>query len=183
MARNLPGPMITAITSNLASPCFLVDLTLASGVQHIWSGIGSLVYGGSTYLGVGSLGAVGDINEGCDVKADGTTITLSGIDPTLLNDCLNEIQLGAPVTIWFAVFQDGAIIGAAYSIFAGTVDQPVIPIGPETIAITLKLENRMTNLQRPSCRRYTASDQNYDHADDSGFNRVETLNDIALVWG
>jgi len=175
--------MITAVKSNDVSPCVLVDLTLATGVQHIWSGIGSLVYSGNTYLGVGSLGQIGDVTEGSDVKADGTTITLSGIDPVLLNDCLLEIQLGAPVTVWFAVFQSGAVLGAAYPLFVGTVDQPVVPISPDTIAITLKLETRMTNLQRASNRRYTASDQNYNYPSDSGFNWVETLSDIALIWG
>jgi hypothetical protein len=183
MPRDLPSPMITAVTSNLAAPCILVDLTLATGVQHVWSGVGSLLYGGNTYLGVGSLGQIGDVTEGSDVKADGTTITLSGIDATLLNDCLLEIQLGAPVTVWFAVFQNGGILGAPYPLFVGTVDQPVVPISPDTIAITLKLESRMANLQRPSNRRYTASDQTYYFPTDSGFNWVETLNDIALVWG
>ena len=183
MPRDLPSPMLAAITSNLVSPCILVDLTLASGVQHIWSGVGSLVYGGTTYLGVGSLGQLGDVNEGTEVKADGSSITLSGIDPTLLNDSLLDIQLGAPVTVWFGVFQDGALLGDPYPLFVGTVDQPQIPISPDTIAITLKLENRMTNLQRASNRRYTAGDQNYYYSDDSGFNWVETLNDIALVWG
>ena len=175
--------MITAVTSNEVSPCVLVDLTLASGVIHIWSGVGSLVYDGNTYLGVGSLGQVGDVTEGSQVKADGTTITLSGIDPTLLNDCLLEIQLGAPATVWFAVFQNGALLGAPYPLFVGTVDQPMVPISADSIAITLKLENRMTNLQRASNRRYTASDQTYYFPSDSGFNWVETLNDIALVWG
>ncbi len=32
-------------------------------------------------------------------------------------------------------------------------------------------------------RRYTTSDQMYYYPDDSGFNWVETLNDIALLWG
>jgi hypothetical protein len=183
MPRELPTPMIGAITSNEVGPCVLVDLTLASGIQHIWSGVGTLSYGGNDYLGVGSLGAVGDVNEGVEVKADGTTVTLSGIDPTLLNDCLAEIQLGAPVTIWFAVFSAGGLLGAPYPLFVGTVDRPSIQVAPDSLAITLSLENRMANLQRPSARRYTSADQMYYYPDDSGFNWVETLNDIALEWG
>jgi hypothetical protein len=183
MPRDLPIPMVAAITSNTVSPCILVDLTLATGVQHIWSGVGSLAYGGNTYLGVGSLGQIGDVAEGCEVKADGTSITLSGIDSTLLNDSLLDIQLGAPATVWFAVFQNGALLGAPYPLFVGTVDQPTIPISADSIAITLKLETRMTNLQRASNRRYTSADQNYYYPADSGFNWVETLSDIALVWG
>ena len=65
----------------------------------------------------------------------------------------------------------------------GTVDRPAIPVGPDKLTITLALENRMLNLQRPTMRRYTAGDQNYYFPDDSGFNWVEVLNDIALLWG
>jgi hypothetical protein len=134
------------------------------------------------YQGIGSLGSIGDISEGTEVKAEGATITLSGIDPALLNDCLNDIKLGAPVTLWLGLFSDGAVI-ATYPLYVGTVDRPTIPIGPDMISITLALENRMANLQRPSNRRYTASDQMYYFPTDSGFSWVETLNDIALVWG
>ena len=182
MARNLPSPMIAGITSNSPMPCLLLDLTLVTGVQYVWSGVGTVTYNGNSYTGVGSFGSIGDIVEGTDVKADGTTVTLSGIDPKLMNDCLNEIQLGAPVTLWFALFSAG-VIATATPLFVGTVDKPMIPIRPDTLAITLNLENRMINLQRASNRRYTSGDQQYYYADDCGFHWVETLNDAAWVWG
>lgn len=183
MSRNLGSPMITAITSNSQQPAFLLDIALSSGTAHAWTGVGSLSWNGNTYLGVGSFGAIDDITEGVEVKAEGTRIALSGVDPTLLNDCLNDIQLGAPATVWFAVLQNGAILGTPYPLFVGTVDQPMIPVGPDSLTIALKLENRMSNLQRPSMRRYTMSDQRYFYPDDIGFSWVETLNDIALIWG
>jgi hypothetical protein len=173
--------MLDDLITNAVQPCILVDLTLTTGVIYIWSGIGTLTYSGHDYLGVGSLGTLGDITEGTDVKADGTTITLSGIDPALLNDCLNDIQLGAPVTIWFALFGDGALTSIT-KLCVGTVDKPTIPISPDAITITLAIENRMINLQRASNRRYTSGDQNYYYPDDSGFLHVEELGDIALVW-
>lgn len=175
--------MITEITSNAFSPCFLVDLTLVSGVVHVWSGYGSVTWNGNTYTGVGSLGAVGDIVEGSDVKSRGTTITLSGIDPTLLGDALSDIQQGAPVTVWLAGFAAGAIVGSPYALYVGTVDKPAIGLGPETVTIQLALETKLANLQRPTFRRYTSADQRYYYSGDIGFNWVETLNDIALLWG
>jgi hypothetical protein len=131
---------------------------------------------------VGSLGAVGEIQESTEIKADGTSVQLSGIDPALLNESLNDIQLGAPATLWLGIFSEGAVL-AAYPIFVGTVDKPQIPIGPDTISIQLALETRMANLQRASNRRYTAADQRSYYPSDTGFNWVETLNDISLIWG
>lgn len=182
MARNLPSPMIQSITSNAIVPVALLDLTLKSGNTHVWSGTGNITYSGNTYSGVGSLGQVGDIKEGVEVKAEGTTVSLSGIDSTLLGDCLNDIQLGAPATLSLGIVSGGQIT-AVYPMYVGTVDKPTIPVNPDKFTITLAIENRMLNLQRPTMRRYTAGDQNYYYSTDTGFNWVETLNDIALLWG
>lgn len=182
MPRSLPSPMLSAFPSNAMALCYLVDIQLASGAAHVWSGVGSVVWNGNTYLGVGSLGAVGEVSEGSDVRADGTSIALSGIDPALLNDTVNDIQVGAPATVWLALFSEGTIV-CAYSLFAGTVDKPSLGVGPETFTIALGLETRMANLQRPSNRRYTSADQRNYYPLDSGFDWVETLNDIALLWG
>lgn len=175
--------MVTGITSNQVSLCFLLDLTLSTGaVLHVWTGYGSITWNGNTYLGVGDLGQVGDVTEGSDVKANGTTIALSGIDPTLLSDALNDIQQSAPATLWLATFSAGAIT-AAYALYAGTVDKPGIQLGVDTATITIALENKLANLQRATNRRYTQADQRYYYPTDIGFAWVETQNDIALIWG
>lgn len=183
MARDVSTPMVTAITGNNYAPIIMLDLTLSIGTIYVWSGVGTFVYNGHSYQGVGSLGALGEVTEGTQIKADGTTITLSGIDSTLLTETLNDIQLGAPVTIWFACFAAGGVVGTPYPLFVGTVDKPVVDIGPTTFSITLNLENRLFDLQRATNRRYTTSDQRYYYPDDIGFSWVEALNDIALVWG
>jgi hypothetical protein len=175
--------MLSGLLSNEISPCFLVDLTFTSGPAHVWSGVGNLAWSGNTYAGVGSLGSVGDVAESTEVKAEGTTVTLSGIDNTLLNDCLSDIQNGAPATIWFALISNGQILGTPYPLYVGTVDKATVHVGTNTIAISLNLENRMAMLQRPTSRRYTSADQRYYYPDDTGFQWVEILNDIALRWG
>ncbi len=232
MARDLPTPLITAITGNSTPfvPVMMLDLTLSAGNTwtpdttytvgqyyshlgnsyivdtaytsgssfgstdtaniatgyrsvHVWSGVGNLAYSGNTYLGVGSLGSVGDVTEGVEVRADGTTVTLSGIDPTLLSDVQNDIQVGAPATVWLGVLDNGALSGTPYPLFQGTVSTPTVTVNSQNLTITLALENRLLDLQRPTMRRYTSSDQNYYYPDDIGFNWVETLNDSAWVWG
>jgi hypothetical protein len=182
MPRNLPALMITAATSNALALCWLLDVQLASGTAHVWTSIGSLNWNGNTYQGVGSFGAVGDISESSDVKAPGTVVQLSGIDPTLLPDCLTDIQQGAPATVWLGLFSAGAIV-ATYPAFAGTVDKAPIGMGVETATIQLNLETRMTNLQRATNRRYTMADQRLYYSGDIGFSWVEIQNDIALLWG
>jgi hypothetical protein len=175
--------MKAALSSGVIVPAILAQLTFRSGTEYIWTGIGPLVYDAQTFTGVGSLGNIGSIVEGMDVRADGTTVSLSGIDPTLYADCMTEIQLGAPAKIWLALLSEGVVIGAPYLLFSGLVDKPTVSTGPDAINISLALENRLTNLQRPTARRYTAADQHITYPDDTAFNWVEILNDQALVWG
>lgn len=102
---------------------------------------------------------------------------------TPLYDVLTDVQLGAPAKIWFGLMANGSLIGSPYLIFSGLVDQPSLEVDAQTLTISLALESRMSDLARPSGRRYTAADQRLRYPDDTGFNWVETLNDIALRWG
>lgn len=103
--------------------------------------------------------------------------------PSLLAEAMDDLQMGAPVEIWFGLMSDGALIGSPYLIFAGQVDQPTTEVSTQGASITLALENKLSNLLRPTARRYTAADQHLQYPDDIGFNWVEMLNDVALRWG
>jgi hypothetical protein len=361
MTRNLDPTLAAGLSAGLIQPVVLVELTFNSGIVHVWSGLGDLVWNGNTYSGVGNLGSIGPIGEGSAVKADGTTVTLSGIglssldipgqptppDPpvtppagqsvawahatvaptpgifsnapsiynaelgcsgaasgglnsgslgmtngqslfgqnsigltwagfrmppeiplgaviaavypvvvvssletgglvelscgsdnfgvsggtnvgtkiltiagpisalvansvpgpantsmgisfvgfavyykgvpqsktTLLYEALQDIRTGAPAKIWYGLMSSGSFLGTPYLIFSGQVDKPTMKASVDTLSITLALENRLVNLQRPNARRYTAADQRLYFPTDSAFNWVEILNDMALVWG
>jgi hypothetical protein len=170
--------------AGLVYPARLVQLTFKSQTVYVWTGPGNLVWDGHTFLGVGTLGSIGTINEGVEVTADGTTVTLSGIDPVLLGECLTDIQPGATANIWFAlVTPQCTVIGTPYLQFSGCVDVPTVTPGTDTISISLTLESRMLDLARPTCRRYTSADQRLYYPNDSAFGWVEQLNDQALIWG
>ncbi|WP_263378697.1 hypothetical protein [Granulicella paludicola] len=183
MPRALDSNMQAALSAGVIQPAILADLTFSTGTQYVWTGVGDLLYNTFTYKGVGTLASLGTITEGTAIRADGTSVGLSGIDPTLYADCLSEIQLGAPAVIRLALLTQGTIIGAPYVLFKGLVDKPTISAGPDAISISLALESRMTNLQRASQQRYTSADQHIKYPGDTGFGWVEMLNDIALLWG
>lgn len=184
MSRDLNSTLASTLTQGLIYPVRLVQLTFASQKVYAWSGSGNLVWGGNTFTGVGSLGEVGVITEGVQINAEGTSVTLSGIDPLLLSECMTDIQLGALANIWFGlVTAQLEIIGTPYLQFSGCVDSPSITPGVDTIAITLNLESRLIDLARPSMRRYDSADQRLYYPDDSAFGWVEQLNDLVLGWG
>jgi hypothetical protein len=183
MARDLDVTYAAGLAAGTIMPIRLVMLTFKTATKYVWSGVGSLVWNGNTFVGVGSLGQVGTIIESTGVEANGTTVSLSGIDPSLLAECLSDIQLGAPARIWRGLWKDGAIYGTPYQVFRGYVDKPAFDISAETLAISLSLESRIVNLSRASYRRYTAADQHLQYPADKGFNWIEEIQDIALKTG
>lgn len=184
MPRSISGPLLTALSGAQVYLAILAQIQFKSMTSYVWTGSGSLSYGGNTYLGIGSLGKVGPLTETNDRKAGSVTVTLGGIDPTLLNESLTDIQTMAPATLLLAAFDgNGNLVGTPLTLFAGVVGKPTVQPGAAEISITLNLETRLKQLQRASNRRYTAADQNLYFPGDTFFHWVETQNDIALKFG
>jgi hypothetical protein len=175
--------MAAALSTGLIKPFFMAELSFKLQRQWVWTGVGNLVWNAQTFVGVGSAAKIGTIQEGTDVHAYGTSVTLSGIDPVLIGECMTDMVPGAQATLWMGLLANGAIIGSPYLLFNGTMDQPTVSVGVDTISITLALETRMLDLSRASNRRYTSADQRLYHPTDSAFGWVESLNDQADVWG
>ena len=186
--RNLDSGLSAALAAKVLYPAILCMLTFRSATRYIWSGVGTLQYAGNSFTGVGSMGTVAAIREGTTVEAQGTQVTLSGIDPVYLSESLTDIRMGAPAKIWIAALTAQGQMVAAYQAFAGQVDKPSVAVntddsGKKTVSISLALENRLVNLSRASNRRYTNADQRRYYPDDTAFSKVEELNDEALRWG
>lgn len=186
MPRSMDPLLLAAISGGEVQLAHLVQVTFRSKTSYAWTGVGDLVWNGNTFLGVGSLGSFGDYKEGIDLRADGSSLLLSGIDPEWLGEALNDIWLGAPAFRWVAAIQPGTrtLIGEPYLLFSGQVDKPSVDSGPNKITISIPLETRLINGARANNRRYTTNDQHSNgYPDDTGFNWVEPLNCIALNWG
>lgn len=181
--RALDPNMQAALAVGVVVPAIMAMLTFKSGTEYVWSGIGPLVYAGNTYKGVGTLGNVGAIVEGMTVQAQGTVVSLSGIDPALYGESMDDIVTGQPAKIWFALLNQGAIIGAPYLAFSGLIDKPTVGEGGDSITISIALENRLTNLQRANARRYTSADQRIKFPTDTGLAWVEALCNCSNQWG
>jgi hypothetical protein len=180
--RNLSSAAVGQLTASQLYPALLVDITFLTGVYHAWTGVGNYSCNGNTYIGVGDLGKLGEISEGTDVNANGTSITLSGIDNTLLADALSEVGALLPVTATLAFFTPSIALVASQVIFQGVVDKPTIKIGTDTSTITLNLETRMLLLQRGTQRMWTQADQALDYPLDTAFRLVSALQNAAYAW-
>ena len=184
MPRNLSSSMLAALSAPVINPALFCEITFANGPVYIWSGIGPVSWNSQTWIGVGSFLNISSPEDSSSVEAKGITITLSGIDPTLLPNALTELQLGLPVLVYLAVYDSShTLINTPVIAWAGRTDQPTIDVSANEVSIALNCENRLMDMNVSVDRRYTNEDAQLDNPGDLGFMFVDGLQETTLFWG
>jgi len=180
MSRDIATVIANALGDEVVEPFFALDLEFDSGTLRFWSGVGTKVIDGESYIGAGTFLGISDIEETAEIAAAGVTLTLSGIPAELLSLALNEPYQNRRALIYFGIA--GAEADMAI-VFVGTMDRMDIEEGAETSVISLAVENRLLDLERARVRRYTNNDQRSRFPGDRGFEFVETIQDREIFWG
>ena len=153
-----------------------VELMFDSGALRIWSGIGDKSIGGQTYTGTGSLLSVGGIEESDDLSAPGASISLSGVDSSLVSLAIQEPYQNRDCRILLGSGDD------FFEIFSGFMDVMTIEDSGETCIINLTVESRLIILDRRVPLRYTQETQNSLYPGDTFFSTVASLQDKKIDW-
>lgn len=198
----------TAIQGNLEDdivyPFFAIELLFDTAPIYLWTGAGTLVFEGISYIGTGNLLNVSSIEETTEIAVRGATITLSGMNSEVISLALQSPYQGRVCKIYFGMFSRGNLLqeDGTYlllegggkivleaqdtgltQIFSGYMDEMNIEEGPEFGTIELKVENRLVDLERARTRRYTSEYQKSVYPGDRGLEFVESLQDRRVVWG
>ena len=183
MPRTSNNALLTALLSPETQPSLFVELTFASAVVRMWSGLGSVTWGGHAWLGMGSLMAISGVEDAATIEARGMTVTISGLDPNLLSESMTDFKLGLPARMWLGFWSGGSLVADPLPSWAGRTDQPTIDVAPDVVTISIACENRLVDMDVPADRRLTNEDQQMDWPGDLGLQFVDGLQEAALVWG
>lgn len=184
VTRSLSNDMQNVTTSTVVRPIILVEAEFDSSDVLIWSGIGDLSWDSKTWIGTGQLLRVDAMEESVEMRAVGTTVTLSGIPSELLSIALQEDYQGRQLTVYLGAFDDsGTVITSPVIVFKGRMDIMTISESGDSASIQVNVENRLIDFERPRERRYTSEDQKIDFPSDKGFEFVSTIQDKEIVWG
>ena len=184
MSRTLSTEMQAVATAELVRPIYLVKMEFTSGNLFLWSGLGSLVYSGDTYVGTGDLMAISPIKESEELTANGVTFTVSGVKESLIQKARDEPYQGRKITLYLGAFDENAdIISSPVVLFSGFMDVMTISDSGETSTITIAAENKLISFDRSSIRRFTAEDQKIDYPTDKGFEFVSKISQQEIIWG
>lgn len=183
MSRTVPAALLTALDGDEIEVFYAVDLAFDSGNMRLWTGYGDKTINSQTYTGTGDLLTIDGLEEASDLSARGTTLTLNGLDSTIITYALTEEYQGRLVTIYWGVGTN------TVEVFSGYMDKMTIQDAAESATISLTVESRLIALERPNIRRYTRE----SHAgvrtakglsgSDTFFDWVTKLQDKQIVWG
>lgn len=208
MSRDLPSALSDELELSEVTIFYAIELFFDTSTLRFWSGLGELSFGGETYVGSGNLISISSVEENIDISAKGATLTLSGLPSDMLSLAISEPYQGRKCKIYFGVRganvnylqqEDGSLVlnedgsgiitsvlddaDVASEIFSGYIDQMNIDEGPETSSISVYVESRLIDLQRPRERRYTSESQKSRFPNDRGFEFVEDLQAKKFQWG
>ena len=185
--RDIADDTLLEMESGKCRPAFFARLTFADDadnpVVRVWSGIGTINYGGFDYIGVGDLGSISPVVETTETQAQGITLQLSGIPSELLSDSMNHLNAGGVMNLHMGFLDpNGLLIDTPIMVYSGLMDQVSIKMGPKTATITIAVENRLSQLQRSRGWLYTDQAQRQISSDDDGLKWVAVTSDIFIHW-
>jgi len=183
MARSVTAALNTQLTAVELEPFFLVDLEFDSGTMRFWTGIRPLTWNGNEYIGAGNLIGISQIAETAEVRAVGVSLTMSGFPAEIISIALSEAYQGQPVKIRFGAMSSDAVVADPYLVFDGRMDVMTIDDSGSTATVSLSVESRLIDLERPRLRRYTPEDQKTNFPEDTGMDFVPTIQNVAIQWG
>ena len=168
-------------TSPVAAPVVLVELDFASGPFRAWTGLGQLHWAGKVFEGVGSIGAVGEVEETVELRAVRLTLALSPVPQEVVDIALAERSFRLrPARLWGALLDaEGAFVADPFPLWAGLMDTMQVVDGAEP-RISLTCESRLVDLERAEVRRYTDADQQAEYPGDRFFEFVPALQEAEI---
>lgn len=182
--RNMTAALEAALIARDVRPALFFEGEFASGAIRFWTGMGAITWNSQTWDGLGNLIGFQGVDEGSEVIARGTSISLSGVPTAMVSAAITDAQQGLPGRIWVGLLAaDGTIIVDPVEVFVGRLDVPTVADGQDTCTVSITYESRLIDLNTPRELRYTDQSQQQLYPGDRGFEYVTTIQDVEIVWG
>lgn len=158
------------------------EIHFPSGITRVHTGTGVVVINGQTFLGVGTLGDVGSVTEENSTSSSTMSMSLSGLDMSLVGETLNEEVIGCDVVCYLAVLNDQGSVSAANVLFEGFITDTALQAGQQN-ALSYVIANVFERWSQGSSDRYTDESQQRLYPGDRFFRYVGQMAERSIFWG
>lgn len=143
-----------------------------------------LTAGANTYQATAGLLGFSEVEESPSIKVNEVTISLSGLDNSILS-FLNTVKMvGIAQALW-RVWLDkdtGQIIGDPVLIHSGYSDGDEIAESDGNVIIAIKSRDRLSDFDRVSGRRTNDTEHRLVYPSDRGFEFIATSQEKTVQW-
>ena len=182
MSRDIAAANLAEINAAHLHQVVMVKLEFDTPL-YVHSGIGTIVYDSSSYLGVGQFGNISNVTETEVLRPTSLTLTLSGVDSNLITEALDSGDYGDTVTIYLGYRQDdGTLVADPLLVWRGFFEFASISQGDQSI-VSITVQHDLAILNEIDGGRFTDEDQQVRFSGDVGFAFITDMVGVKLFWG
>ena len=185
MNRGSTTAFQTELVKSANRPVHLAEVIFDDENVYMNDGYKNIVYDSKTYVAVGNFMGFSNITESVEVIVSKITLSLSGVDQSMISRFLNKEYIDRNVSIYTAFLNDAqTLVINPVLIFEGRMDSPVISDNPVkgTSTMTVTATNSWVDFSRKTGRHTNHEEQQVYFSGDKGFEYAsEIVKDI--VWG
>jgi hypothetical protein len=163
----------------------MVEVTTTAGTTYLTDAHTPIDYGGNTYLAAGYLLGFSDVVEFADVQIASMTLSLSGVDQTMMSALLNNDYIDQYVTVMKAFLHhtDASLVGTPVTLFVGRIDSAGLREDPDagTSTLTVTATSHWVDFERRSGRHTNAAEHSRFFPGDTGMDYADE--DEEVYWG
>lgn len=155
----------------------------------------NVTWDGKLFTAVGSLGAISDVEEDTGVTPTAISLTLSGVNSTILSVAWGTEVLNQPARVYLAFFDMSAtneadrLVQDPIVLFEGLMDELAGTQGardPESGAVpmevSLTVQSELRNWERPRAIRWSDKSHRGRHPNDFGFGLLAITSALQIWW-
>ena len=186
MSRGNTAANTTASQAGTIRPLVFVEIQFDGGTVYVHNGVGPYQWTTpvasppETWEGVGALGQLGEIEETAELTPYRITLTLQGVDSTILSEVDDEELYERLVIVYLGyIGDDGALVADPDERWRGYMDSAQV----SGTSITITVETELALFRRSNGKLFTDEDQQEAYSGDTGFQYLDQLIDLELRWG
>lgn len=181
--RTLTARQKAALRDPFTTIANVVEIGHPSGTVYVWSGVGTLEYGGNEYIGCGLIGTIGGIEQGSDPRINEVIAAMAGVPSDVLGLIDADLK-GREMSIYQALLTpDGRVIDDLLPVDVVDLDtQDTTADDDGTFIVSVRGQSGFWQLEKASLALWSPEQQKKDYAGDTGMDALATLEDLIVTW-
>jgi hypothetical protein len=174
-----------ALEAGSAKDIYFVFLDLAGDPWRACTGTRSYTTLGESWLGIGEIAGISELVEASDVAARPVTLSLSGVDPFIVEPVLSRTNYKGRTATIYRGFLDGdeALLDAPFPVWTGRMDVGSVSFDKGLAVAQMQCEPLAARLLRPNISRYSDQDHQLRWPGDRFYEYLPQMAQKDVVWG